>query len=93
MCDEPKGGGWIPREWEGVGTELGEAGRPYHVRLHVVGSLRVCYGEWSVCRRGEVVRVAAVIVQAGRDGGLGQLQTEPRVLILGVPSRHLSSVY
>lgn len=54
MCDEPKGGGWIPREWEAVGTELGEAGRLYHVRLRVVGSLGVCYGEWSVCVCGGV---------------------------------------
>lgn len=81
-----------------MGTELGDAGRPYHVRLSVVGSLGVCYGEWSVCRGGGRggeggSRGAAVIVRAGGDGGLGQLQTEPRVLILGVPSRHLSLVH
>lgn len=45
------------REWEGLGTEAGEAGRPHHVRRSVVESLGVCCGE-NVKR--EVVRVAVV---------------------------------
>ena len=41
VCDELKGG-WIVRGWEGVRSELGEAGLPCHVRLRAMGSLGVC---------------------------------------------------
>ena len=99
MCDELKGG-WIVRGWEGVRSELGEAGLPCHVRLRAMGSLGVCDGEKGVHGQGrgaeggsgEISEEATVMVQAGGDGGLGWLQNEPRVLIPSVLSRPVSLV-
>lgn len=99
VCDELKGG-WIVRGWEGVRSELGEAGLPCHVRLRAMGSLGVCDGEKGVHRQGrgaeggsgEISEEATVMVQAGGDGGLGWLQNEPRVLIPSVLSRPVSLV-
>ena len=50
VCDERKGG-WMVRGWEGVRSELGEAGLPCHARFRAMGSLGVCDGERGVHRQ------------------------------------------